>query len=180
MTALLDAGVSFGIVTVGTTGTLYAIGFEFWYIGPAVGFLVGCVRYFGGVNFAKGLVSIVEKIIKEDNPDPDPGPRPAVQIQATIEGDKRKSWQFADLPGDQEALVEIALMVLSGKTFSERVATRAGLTQDQFNGLRDAFLSRGWAEWVHPTRRQQGVKLSRNGRAILRAIAGHQPDQARP
>lgn len=173
VTSIFDAGISFALFSVASSAL-------FWFaelpllFGPAVGFLIGSARYFGGVQFAKGLLATVETIVKEiAEPEPAKTSEPIV-INAEIKEGKHSRWQFANLPGERGILIEFANDVLGGKSFSERTAVKCGLTQDQFCGLRDVFIERGWAEWKHPTRKQQGAQLGRNGLAILRAICGHQ------
>ena len=89
----------------------------------------------------------------------------------TVKVQERNNWHYRELPGEPKALKEFAISIGLGESFSERTATKAGLTQAQFSQLVDIFTSRGWAEWRHPQRKQQGIELHPNGRRILRAIA---------
>lgn len=89
----------------------------------------------------------------------------------TVRVKERDNWHYRELPGEPKALKDFAQGVTLGESFAERTATKAGLTQQQFSQLADIFINRGWAEWRHPQRKQQGIELGRNGRAVLRAIA---------
>jgi hypothetical protein len=98
-------------------------------------------------------------------------PAPKASTTITVRVKERDNWHYRELPGDPKALKEFAQLVTLGESFAERTATKAGLTQAQFGQLADIFTNRGWAEWRHPQRKQQGIELGRNGRAVLRAIA---------
>ena len=164
ITSLMDAGVSFALVSIGASFAFWLAEMP-WLTGVACGFCFGCIRYFVDLSKAKDLLSIIERFTSRE---PDTIiPQSTVRVEVKSE----KAWQFADLPGTQSALIELAKSALSTKSFSERTATRAGLTQEEFGKLRDIFIDRGWATWNHPTRKQQGVTISRNGRAVLRAIS---------
>lgn len=55
-------------------------------------------------------------------------------------------------------------VILGGDGFSEKVAKRAGLSQGEFNDMRDQFLRLGWAEWRNPNWHRSGIVL--HGEAI--------------
>lgn len=98
--------------------------------------------------------------------------RPEPQmVRVELKEENAARWQFADLAIEPTKLKELARAFLVGKSFSERVAVDCGLTQEQFRELRDKFIDRQWAQWNHPTRRQQGVSLTHRGRAVLQTIA---------
>ena len=165
ITSLMDAGVSFILVSAGALFVFWAAELP-WTYGLIVGFGFGCLRYFVDVSKAIELLSVVERFTSRHEPE-------AIVEQQTVRVEvknQKGGWQFADLPGEKKCLIEFAKSVLSGRSFSEREATRSGLTQEQFGRLRDIFVDRGWASWNHPTRKQQGITIARNGRAVLRAI----------
>ena len=172
VTSVFDAGVSFLLVTVGAAGVCWYFEVDLW-IALAAGFLVALWRYFGGLSLAKSLLEVVETVTQRDidqdgeigQPEPE---RHTVRVE--VKSDQGQRWQFADLPGSPGALQSLASEILSGNTFSERTAVKCGFTQEEFSSLRGLFLERGWAEWKHPTRKQQGVKLHWSGKHILRAI----------
>lgn len=167
-TSFHDAAISFGIVTVGSGIVCFYLGWPTIVVPITFGLIVGGLRYWLGVSFARGLLLIVEEWT-EDQPDDDHQQREATPIRVEVRTENR--WQFADLSGDPEALQKFAKSVVGGASFSERTATKAGLTQQEFSELRDGFIDRGWAQWNHPTRRQQGVELLPSGNRVIRAIA---------
>lgn len=117
---------------------------------------------------------IIEKIIQHDiDGDGQIASPPAYGVSVEVKGEKQ--WQFAHLPGEPIAVFKLAQMVAGGDSFSERTATNAGLTQDEWRRLRDEFVKREWAVWNHPTRRQQGVTLGLRGKSTLRTIAATPP-----
>ena len=174
-TALYDAAVSCGLVTVGV-GAVCWLAEAPLIAAPALGsgFVVGCLRYFGGLSLAKSLLEMVESVIDRDiDGDGHVGAPPATAhtVRVEVKEAEGKRYQFAHLGVEPATLHALAVAVLrGGDSFSERTATRAGLTQDEFRNLRDEFVSRGWAAWNHPTRKQQGVSITRGGQFILRAI----------
>lgn len=174
LTSLLDAGVTFGFFTLGVGGACWY--FESPYIVvPAVasGFVAGCVRYYGGLALAKSLLQTIESVTRRDlNGDGHIGQpqQPAPPHTIRVEVKEGGRYQFATLGVEPEKLQALAVAVLRGDSFSERTATRYGLTQEEFRSLRDEFLDRGWASWNHPNRKQQGVSLTRGGLFILKEI----------
>ena len=100
------------------------------------------------------------------NPEPQ-----TVRIEMQEQSPQGQRWQFADLPVSRDKLRAMADNVVElGDSFSERTAKAVGMTQDEFRSLRDEFIVRGWAAWNHPTRKQQGVTLTRGGIFVLKQI----------
>lgn len=90
-----------------------------------------------------------------------------------VEVKEGHTWRFANLPGSDEALQAFARDVLSGiRTFSEQGANDNGYGVDNFKKLRALFVEKGWAVWNHPSRKQQGIRLTRSGEWLVREIAG--------
>jgi len=171
-TALYDCGVSFGLVSLALVGPVWYFEQLPWWISPAGGLVVALWRYFGLMSVARSLLEVVETITQADiNDDGQVGPPQRQVVSVEVKNESGQRWQFADLPGSPQAVQGLAVAVLAGESFSERSAVSAGLTQEDFRSLRDLFLDRGWCEWNHPTRKQQGLKLLRSGRSVLRAIA---------
>jgi hypothetical protein len=76
-TALYDAGVSFGLITLPAVGLCYSLNWPLW-VAPSAGVSVALWRYFGGMSLAQGLLEIVETITNTDlNRDGVTGPPPA-------------------------------------------------------------------------------------------------------
>lgn len=177
LTSLMDAGVTFCLISLGIGGAC-------WYweapyiIVPAIssGFLAGCLRYYGGLALAKSLLQTIESVTKRDLDQdghigqPPPPQQHTVRVELKETNDQGSHYQFANLGLEPDKLYALAVAVLRGDSFSERTATRYNLTQDEFRSLRDEFIERGWAQWNHPSRKQQGVSLTRGGQFILRAI----------
>lgn len=73
---------------------------------------------------------------------------------------------------DPLKLRELArLIVLEGRSFSERTAAEAGMSRDEeWIPLRDKLVSRRWAAWKVLGSPTQGVTLKPKGEAILEAL----------
>lgn len=173
-TSIYDAGVSGGLVTVTVFGVCWYFDWPL-VISPVAGIGVVLFRYFGGMLLAKSLLEIVETITQRDidrdgqiGSEP-PSPPHRVQVEIREAGEARR-WRFEELDIEPVKLYGLALRVVNGDSFAERTAVDAGLTQDEFRRLRDKFLAASLVRWNHPTRKQQGVSLTRGGRAILRAV----------
>ena len=153
----------------------YAAGWP-WLVAPAGGLSVAIWRYFGGLGLARSLLEVVETFTQKDlNQDGRIGKK-QTEVKVVFKNPETRQWLFAELPGAHTDLIKLAA---SGE-FTERSATNAGLTQEQFGILRDKFVDRRWAVWNHPVSRQQGVSLTLSGRAVLREIANSPlPDDER-
>jgi len=142
-----------------------------WYIGPICGVFVTGGAWLLLLWYGRESLWVTEEIIHDiDDGETDDDPPPQTwEVRAEVSEGKRR--QFADLPGEPAQLHNLGTAVINGESFSERTATNAGFTQENWGLLRDQFITRGWAHWNHPTRRQNGVTLLRTGRAILQKIA---------
>jgi hypothetical protein len=190
-TAIYDAGVSFGLVTIAAgftvvlldvydcCGDLQAHWTRDWWLAPAAGLAVALFRYFDGVGLAKSLLEIVETLVSRDIDgdgqvgQPQPPPQ-TVRVEMRHNDPAGQRWQIADLDLDPAKLRALAAAVVAGQSFAERTASAAGLTQDEFGRLRDKLIAQRWAVWNHPTRRQNGVTLTLSGQSLFRTIA-HTP-----
>lgn len=104
-----------------------------------------------------------------DNEIGEPG-SPRVDIEFQEKGIPRETETLdIDLP---RLTVLAGLIVLDGKSFSERTAGEAGISREEWLPLRDKLIDRRWAKWNHPTETKQGVSLQPKGKAILRSILG--------
>lgn len=175
ITSLLDSLISFSLATIGAVGIVWFVRFWFpglpLFIAPAVGFTVGCWRYFNGMDFARGLLEIIETLEKPQQPEKkEQEVKQVLSVEMKTPDSKR--WQFADLPGQPAALREFAQRVVDGVgTFSERTAVKCRMTQGEFSDLSDLFVDKFWAVRRHPTIKRLGVNLTQNGKSVLRAIA---------
>jgi hypothetical protein len=176
-TSLLDAGAAFLLVTTGAALICYAGAWPL-VTAPGLGLATAIFRYFGGMATAKNLLQVVETWSSESDPATGAPTDPETKSHLiTVQVKEGKSWKFAYLGIDPKKLISFSLEVLNGSSFSERTAGSHEITQDEFRALRDEFLKRGWVEWNHPTRPQQGLSLRQNGKAVLRAIASTPPPQ---
>ena len=61
---------------------------------------------------------------------------------------------------DPYAVTRFAKRVIRyGDGFSEKTAKRSGLSQGEFNDMRDQFFQLGWAEWRNPNWHRSGIVL---------------------
>lgn len=170
LTAGLDAAVSFSLVTIAAGGVCLYFDLYLW-PAPAVGLSVAVWRYFNGLALAKGLLEIVETLVQKDiDRDGHTGPAKAEPHTVRVEIKQEKQWNFIDLGVEPLKLQRLANEILAGHPFTERTAAGCGLTQEEFGHIRDEFINRSLAKWNHPSRRQQGVSLTRGGKAALQAI----------
>lgn len=153
--AAIDNGCTFGALAF----LVVAGGIWFWRVHKYDGLLIHRIEEATGIDW------------NQDGQVGQPEPQ-TVKVEVKEENSGR--WQFAELRIAQGKLKELSKAILSGQTFAERTATDSGLSQEEFRDLRDKFIDRGWAQWNHPTRRQQGVSLTHRGRFILQTIA-HEP-----
>lgn len=90
----------------------------------------------------------------------------------THDGYKEQRAQFSDT----QPLAQFSRAASNGQAFTERTARRFGMTRDEFNRLRDAFLNRGWAIWKNADHHEQGVLLEDEGRQVLSRIGWPAPE----
>jgi hypothetical protein len=70
-----------------------------------------------------------------------------------------------------KAVTLARLLIIEGKSFSERTAADAGLARaEEWVPLREKLISRRWAKWNHPTNPKGGVSLTPKGVALFQAI----------
>jgi hypothetical protein len=78
-----------------------------------------------------------------------------------------------EFEADPEAVARFARKVTKfGAGFSEKTAQKAGITQPQWEGMRDQFIERGWAAWKNPAWHRAGIELTDTGRKWLEEAAG--------
>jgi hypothetical protein len=78
-----------------------------------------------------------------------------------------------DLPGDKESLSVLARGLLNGMPFSESMWTGKGkpFSSKTFRALRDVMKARGMAEYINAAEPKQGIRLTDEGRAVMKALA---------
>lgn len=171
LTSLMDAGVTAlfcGVAGGGLAAFTHADPIGWAGIGAFCG---AAFRYFDGMGIARNLTQAIEEWTSAE-PETPTKPAPVAHVIRAETVDQNGNWRFASIDVPAHILSKFANDVeLSEKTFSERTATGAGMTQAQFSTLRDQFIESGWARWNHPERKQNGVSLTKKGEAIIRAIA---------
>ena len=171
---LAQAGIS-GLLVGGLTTPLFAAAQNIpWYAGLYLGAVsVGLVWGFR-LAASKDTLWVIEELTGSDiDGDGHSGPPPAYGVRAELKKDD--GWQFSTLPGTPSALHKFAVTVNGGESFTERTSYTSGLTQQEWEALRNTFISNNWAYWRNPERPQVGVELLRSGRAVLRSIAATPP-----
>jgi hypothetical protein len=106
-------------------------------------------------------------------PASDPGPdRVRVEFVQPGDGPTRQT-QLADLDATPAQLRRLAEGLLAGTPFAEGYWIGGGrpFSKAQFSALRAEFMRRGWASWRNPAAPNQGVDLTSQGRAVMRAFS---------
>ena len=126
--------------------------------------------------FSRSL--LVQSEYQRAEPAPVAAEQPPAQVKRVrleIVDDAGKRRQYADLPIEVDALTATARAIQAGRAFSVASLTGRGqpLSRSQFCTLRDWMISNDnqYAAWVDPANRQAGVKFTRRGKALLRALA---------
>ena len=91
------------------------------------------------------------------------------------------SGQYLSLPARYEQLIALGRGVLSGQglAIGSWVGTGRPFTRSEFETLRDEMLLRGLLAWHNERARGQGVKLTPQGRAVLKYLASVPPPHGR-
>ena len=101
--------------------------------------------------------------------------QPPQITRITAEVKTQNGMQIAEFQCDSGALRIFAEAVTRGKPFSEKTAGTAGISQTQFNAMRDQFIKLGWAEWKNPAWPKAGVKLLESGQIWIEKAASPSP-----
>lgn len=139
--------------------------------GATVGFWVAAQKWESRLGFYDSLLWKTEEASQMDldgdgyigQPEPH-----RVEVELRRNG---KPWKFESLEISQERLIKLARAVAGGQSFVRRTAADCGIPRDEFNGLRDKFVGRGWAEWKGEPGTTQGVELTDEGIDILAEMA---------
>lgn len=74
----------------------------------------------------------------------------------------------ADFNTDEERFTELAELILNMRRgFSEETAKEAGYSRKEWEAIRDRFIELKCATWNNSKSHQQGVSLTKNGKAVL-------------
>lgn len=167
--AALVGGSIGGYVAIYTGGGFGQTITGILFYGSGAFVLVAGWQWLSRSNFYDGLLWNIETATQIDiDGDGEIGEPHRVEVEVKHE---RRPWQFDSLDVDPAHLRHLAELVSSlGDSFSERTASKTGMTQNQFGDLREKFLKHGWAMWNHPTEKRQGIRLTQGGKALLRAI----------
>ena len=170
LTSLLDSGVTFVFAGIAGGGITYFIGGEPLPWGVVWGFVEAGWRYFDGMSMARGLTSAIEEWASKE-PDKPKDNRPQKAIVRAEYKDDKGEWAFDEYEIDPEKLATYAGRVVSGiLNFSEKDAARDGITQTEFNRLKESFLLNGFARRKNDSP-NSGMVITHKGRAMLRAMA---------
>lgn len=97
-------------------------------------------------------------------------PTPDRLIKVEVSERNGLTRKYADLPASQE-FTEFCKGVTRGDSFALRTARGYGLSRSDFEHIRDIFLDRGWASWINPRAKAQGLDLLVSGKKVLREIS---------
>jgi len=94
-----------------------------------------------------------------------------VRLQLDHQDGRGADW--LDLPIDTNRMIAISERVLDGGSFSHASLAGQGkpLSRNEYEVLRDVFLSRGLVRWINPGAHAQGLRLTGKGRAVARGFA---------
>lgn len=83
-----------------------------------------------------------------------------------------------ELPCDDEQLSKLAKGLLNGLPFTEFFWTGKGkpFSTNAFRELRDVMMKRGLCEYVNPSQPRQGIRLTDEGKSVMKVFAApHSP-----
>ena len=127
-----------------------------------------------GLTFWDWWKRIREGISKPE-PEPQPGPGRTVTIRVETKTTNGYREQILETP-DTPQFCQFARAVGNGQTFALRTALRHHMSREEFDDLRDDFLTRGWAVWKNRDHPQQGVNLLAVGKRALQGAGDeHSP-----
>lgn len=175
LTAGLDAGVSFGLVTIAGVGVCWVLNWP-WALAPASGMAAAIIRYYGGVKLAASLLEIVESVTATDlNHDGKvgaaPSPVPMEVIHKNEAGSVLKMLRF-DLPaGVTEAQFRqwAEAVLANGDLTQARWVSRSKFTREDYTGLIAAMEQAGLVR-RSGERANAPYELTRAGRNALRFL----------
>lgn len=156
----------FGLLAFFGTLTL-SITFNFhWLLALGAGLVVFGWFYFSEMTDAKQYQAPISPFPLFDY-QKEMLPQPTI-TRITAEVKTQNGLQIAEFDADPSALKSFARKVtLHRAGFSEKTAQKCGITQEQFNQMRDQFIKSGWAEWKNPGNHRLGVNLLAGGVAWL-------------
>jgi hypothetical protein len=160
------------VVALVISAGLFAFANIHWLLSLPVGLIVFTAFYFTEIRDAKQYQAPVSAYgLHQQSP-----AEPTITRHViTAEVRTPTGLQIAEFEADPGAIKSFAGMVTRGKPFSEKTALSAGITQTQFNAMRDQFVKLGWAEWRNPAWPKAGVKLLDLGRAWLEKASSPSP-----
>jgi hypothetical protein len=158
----------FGLVACGVSVGLFAFANIHWLLALPVGLTVFCVFYYVEMKDAKQYQAPLGAYGFQQQPPAEPV---ATRHTITAEVKTPTGMQIAEFEADPGAIKVFAGMVTRGQPFSEKTALSAGISQTQFNAMRDQFIKLGWAEWRNPAWPKAGVRLLSLGAAWIETAA---------
>lgn len=140
--------------------------------GIAVSFFIAGQKWGIHLDFVNSLLWVAEEITGFDfDGDKEIG-QPAAVNRVEVELRRNgKPWKFESLEISQDRLIKLARAVASGQSFANRTALDCGIPREDFEKLRNKFVSRGWAEWKGEPGSTLGVRLTDEGLDIIAEMA---------
>lgn len=137
----------------------------------ATGFCAAGWMWFRRLGVYDGLLWTVEEITGADlDGDGEVGQPPVNRVEVELRRNG-KPWKFESLEISQDRLIKLARAVAGGGSFANRTALDCGIPREEFEALRNKFVSRAWAEWKGEPGTTQGVRLTDEGLDIIGEIA---------
>lgn len=98
---------------------------------------------------------------------------PTEHIKVQINSNDERTATFLDLPISNAKLASFAIGLSHGGTTAESawVGTNQLFSRQEFVGLRDALISRGFAVWNSPEAHDRGWKLTAKGKSVFNELA---------
>lgn len=139
----------------------------------------------------RGLEHMIERVTGADlngdnkigdDPIDDEPQEKSFKIEMTQRSDGGvKQTQLFTLPTTPEKFTDLARGLVHGQAFSERRWSGSGalFSQAEFRTLRDEMIRRGLLRWIDERYPNQGVEITRPGRAVIEHFAGAKFEAAR-
>ena len=123
------------------------------------------------LRFVNSLLWVAEEIFQTDFDGDEEIGQPTVNRVEVELRRNGKPWKFESLEISQDRLIKLARAVANGQSFANRTALECGIPREEFEKLRNKFVSRGWAEWKGEPGSTLGVRLTDEGLDIIAEMA---------
>jgi hypothetical protein len=159
----------FGVVAWVISLGMFAFANIHWLLSLPVGMIVFSAFYFVEMRDAKQYQAPLGTY------GPQQSPAEPQRITHVITGEMKTGTKTTriEFEADPEAVAKFSRKVtMFNSGFSEKTAQKCGITQPQWEGMRDQFIGREWAKWKNPAWHRAGVDLLPDGIAWLKKAAG--------